>query len=169
MKILKIYLNGSDATRFLEIKNQLNYSKNSDILKTLVVNFTRTLRKLQKDVDEDIEENEFKPKYGEECNPDEMDGKKKGDMIGSNKRTKKLDKIKLEGEPLQIKIRLSNREAKTIDEVSKERKKTHCKVVKEITQEFIKKYSGEPIEPESESIVTIRKKWAKSEKSKKIG
>ena len=117
----------------------------------------------------DEEDNEFKPKYGEECNPDEMDCTKKDHMIGSNKRTKKPDKIKLEGEPLQIKIRLTERESKTIDKVSKNENMTHCKVVKILTQEFIKKYSDEHIKEEMDDIVTIRKKWAKSEKSKKIG
>ena len=167
MEILKIYLNGADATRFLEIKNRLNYTKNSDIVKTLVVNYTRTIRKHKKE--EDIEEDEFNSNYDNEYNPDESDCTKKGYMIGSNKRTKKIDKIQLGGKPLQIKIQLSDREAKTIDEVCEKQKITHCKVVKTLTQEFIKKYSDEHIKEEMDDIVTIRKKSAKSEKSKKIG
>lgn len=166
MNTLKITLNGDQAARFLKIKKRLNYDSNAKILKTLIIQYVRHVRKTKSEKPDD----EHISKYGDGYNPIEEGHEIRPSGYARNKRTIKPVKVKLDGDPLQIKIRLTDREAKTMDEIIKNSSgvvRSRYQIAKQLIKEFIKYHDGGVIPADKEHIYKVRKKRQKSEKSEK--
>ena len=175
MEILKITLNPYEAERFLKIKEKLNYTENATIVKTLVVQFIRAYRKRVKYIQSEPE-NEITPTYDDGYNPDETDNTKTDRQVGASSPIKKSEKIKHTGPSLQIKIRLTEKEVITLDEVVANSKKARSEnrfrskyhIVKTLIESHISIHEGAIVPEPQKSILTIRKKWRKSENAKKL-
>lgn len=173
MEKLKITLNADEAARFLEIKKKLNYAENATIVKTLVVQFVRAYRKRVNDTDT---EKETTPTYGDDYNPEELDSIKTDRQVGASTPIGKTKKVKHESSPLQIKINLTDKEVITLDQIIRESRsstpqygfRSKYNLVKNIVQSFLSIHEGANISEPQKSILTIRKKWRKSENAKKL-
>lgn len=167
MKILKITLNSDDATRFLKIRQRLNYDSNAIILKTLIQQHVRHFRK------KESPDKEHVPLYGNTCDP-----KEEGlqvyptRYVTSGKRVKIVRNMepKVNGDSLQIKIRLTDRETKTLNEIienSGGKVRSHYQIAKTLIREFLKYHEGEMVPADIMEVFKLRKKWRKSEKFEK--
>lgn len=164
MNTLKITLNGDEAARFLKIKKRLNYDSNAKIIKTLIVQYVRYVRKTKSEKPDD----EHISKYGDGCNLIEEGLEVRARGYFSQKREKKAKEVKETGTPLQIKIRLTERETKTLDTlVSAGEFRSRYEIVKNLAQTFINYYSDKRVNIDAIPFIKIRKKWPKSEKSEK--
>lgn len=169
MNTLKITLNGEDAARFIKIKQQLNYDSNAKIVKTLIVQFIRHHRKAKTEKPHE----DHKTLYGDAINPRE-----EGLQVERAKRVTTGRRLKIiknpqngvKCNPLQIKVRLTDRETKTLDEIienSRGKVRSHYQIAKTLIREFLKYHDGGIIEADKMEVYKIRKKWRKSEKSEK--
>jgi len=92
--------------------------------------------------------------------------------VTSGKRVKIVRNMehKVNGDSLQIKIRLTDRETKTLNEIienSGGKVRSHYQIAKTLIREFLKYHEGEIVPADIMEVFKLRKKWRKSEKFEK--
>lgn len=169
MNMLKVTLNGDDAARFLKIRERLNYDSNAKIVKTLIVQFIRHYRKAKTEKPYE----DHKSLYGGAMNPREEGLRvEQARYVTTGRRLKliKNPENRVKRDPLQIKVRLTDRETKTLDEIienSGGKVRSHYQIAKTLIRELLKYQDGGMVEADKIEVYKIRKKWRKSEKSAK--